>query len=160
MACSLVMKIHIVMGSHSLLIHLVAVDFQEWWHPRLTNSALPVMHLVSSVHRFDMHSMCGFSLLFFKTVNEYEPVNSTLVFNADSLTSRRICRNLSINADTVLEEIEPFTLTLSTSDPAVQTPQSSAVVHIMDSNGMWNSSLVGLRIEPGRIATVLVARKL
>lgn len=58
----------------------------------------------------------------------------------DDLSSQRMCENIEINSDSVVEETELFrvTLTHSNSELAVSIPpdSSTADVAIMDSTGM------------------------
>ena len=62
------------------------------------------------------------------------PQERTLTFNA---TTRRLCVEVEILEDDVVERNETLFFSLSTSDPAVQIDNAPSAVIIIDNDGMY-----------------------
>ena len=82
----------------------------------------------------DHVSLIGYFLIDFSTAPEdYTSTETDLTFTPGS---DRLCVNIPITNDAVVEENENFTVTVTTNDPTVQTgPNSNSTVTIIDNDG-------------------------
>ena len=60
---------------------------------------------------------------------------AVLVFPTSSATGATRCRSVTLENDSVVEDVEVFSVSLSSQDPAVLVAASSAVISISDSDG-------------------------
>ena len=74
-------------------------------------------------------------VIFVAALEDYETSNITIIFIPDSLDSRIICHSISIIFDNIVEEIEEFFISITTTDSGVQIIQSSASILVLDNSG-------------------------
>ena len=67
--------------------------------------------------------------------DDYSSIDIAVVFIPDDLPSRNLCENISIATDLVVENTEVFTLSLTTTDSAVNLQLESSPVNITDDSG-------------------------
>ena len=98
---------------------------------------------------------------------DYTSTETDLTFTPDN---SRICVNIPITNDTIVEENKNFTVTVTSNDPSVQIgPNSNSAATIIDDDGKWHYSLryivlvsilkrlvMGIVVEPLRIEVVQV----
>ena len=68
---------------------------------------------------------------FFTEIADYGQVNTQLLFDADN---GRVCTNIPIMDDSVVESTEMFGVVLTTSEPDVDFDNPSAVINIIDND--------------------------
>lgn len=74
------------------------------------------------------------SIYFYAEIDDYSPVNETLVFGADLPTE--MCVVMTVSEDDLVEETETVSLEVTTDDPAVLLLQpTTAVVSIVSTDG-------------------------
>ena len=66
-----------------------------------------------------------------------------LTFSADV---DRVCRNVTTQDDTILEDDEEFTLTLTTTDGSVNLVPDLATVTIVDNDSKLNSATCAVKL--------------
>lgn len=70
---------------------------------------------------------------FWSQIPDIEEVNTELVFN---VTHTRLCKNVTIEDDNILERAESFEILLSSDDPNVLIDSNTSSVTIIDNDGM------------------------
>ena len=68
-----------------------------------------------------------------KYPSDIEEVRAVLVFN---MTHTRLCKNVTIEDDNILERTEIFEILLSSDDPNVLIDSNTSSVTIIDNDGM------------------------
>ena len=68
-----------------------------------------------------------------KYPSDIEEVCAVLVFN---MTHTRLCKNVTIEDDNILERTESFEILLSSDDPNVLIDSNTSSVTIIDNDGM------------------------
>lgn len=68
-----------------------------------------------------------------KYPSDIEEVHAVLVFN---MTHTRLCKNVTIEDDNILERTESFEILLSSDDPDVLIDSNTSSVTIIDNDGM------------------------
>ena len=77
------------------------------------------------------------ALIFLPAPHDYNKLESKSVsFLPDTFSERVKCENISIHSDDIIENHEVFTITIATSDRAVDMSLPSSSVTILDSTGM------------------------
>lgn len=74
-------------------------------------------------------------MLFDQPLDGDDFIGGSFSRSVDTSSSRMVCINTSIIDDTVVEEVESFTVSVSTTDTAVTISPSSATVIIIDNDG-------------------------
>ena len=65
--------------------------------------------------------------------DDYTALTLLLTFVEDQLNIRRLCGNISVTLDEVLEEEEIILVSIDTTDPAILVVQSNTNVSVLDS---------------------------
>jgi UDP-glucose 6-dehydrogenase len=78
--------------------------------------------------------------LSFIEIEDYNHLNTVLVFNSDT---SRVCSNIPVIDDSVVEMTEMFGVMLTSSEPDVDLQDSSAVVDIIDNDRV----VIGFEME-------------
>jgi len=79
--------------------------------------------------------MCRVIVLFNQPLDGDDFIGGSFSRFVDTSSSRMVCINTSIVDDTVVEEVESFTVSVSTTDTAVTISPSSATVIIIANDG-------------------------
>ena len=74
---------------------------------------------------------------------DYITVVEDLTFSADV---DRVCRNVTSQDDTILEDDEEFTLTLTTTDGSVNLAPDQATFTIIDNDSKLNSATCAVKL--------------
>ncbi len=69
--------------------------------------------------------------------NDYDNVYWQVTFGSDSVDSRRVCRNISVVFDDVVEDVEEFLVSVSSLTSNVQIMESNASIIIQDSSSKY-----------------------
>ena len=94
----------------------------------------PLVMEVPLVGQLSLLGYCLISLHFPIAPNDYTFTETDLTFTPDN---SRMCVNIPVTKDTVVEGNENFTVTVTSNDPTVQIgPNSNSTVTIVDDDGM------------------------
>ena len=74
-------------------------------------------------------------LYLFLAPEDYTHISDVLLFIGDELISRKLCRNISIIPDAVVENVETFQVFITSEESGVVISRPNATVTIQDSSG-------------------------
>ena len=68
---------------------------------------------------------------------DFDPLHEDLIFSLETEPDQQ-CRNISITDDPILEDVETFTVSLTTTDEKVNINIASATVSVFDNDGEYS----------------------